>query len=62
MTTVGKIDADQEAKRLAEIDYFQANEEQDKLIERGIKLLTSKVMDLMNLCNKNKLDIGSETK
>jgi hypothetical protein len=30
-----------------EIQYFKDNEEQDALIERGIKLLANKVLDLM---------------
>ena len=34
----------------AEIEYYKANEVQDQLIERGIKLLSSKVLDLIVLC------------
>lgn len=49
------------AREQAEIEYYKANEEQDQLIERGIKLLSTKVLDLIVLCQQNGLDINSQT-
>lgn len=48
------------AAEQAEIEYYKANEVQDQLIERGIKLLSSKVLDLIVLCLKSGLELDSE--
>ena len=36
----------------AEIEYYKANEDQDQLIERGIKLVSTKVLDLLVMAMK----------
>lgn len=36
----------------AEIEYYKANEDQDQLIERGIKLISTKVLDLLVMAMK----------
>ena len=56
-----ETDDQQLAVEQAEIEYYKANEVQDQLIERGIKLLSSKILDLIVLCQKNGLELNSET-
>ena len=48
--------------RLAEIQFFKANEEQDILIERGFKLLSNKVLDLFALVSNAGLNPDEETR
>ena len=55
------VETDEERLKREEIEFYKANEDQDQLIERGIKLLSTKVLDLLVLCQKHGLDVDAET-
>jgi hypothetical protein len=61
MTNLPETEEERAERELAEIEYYKANEEQDNLLERGIKLLSTKVLDLIILAQKNGLNVDSET-
>ncbi len=44
-----------------DIEYFKDNEEQDAIIERGIKLLANKVLDLMSLLSVHGINPDEST-
>ena len=44
----------------AKEDVYKASEEQDTYIARGIKLVCTKLLDLVTLVSLNNLDIDSE--
>ena len=40
--------------------HYKASEEQDHLIARGIRLISQKVLDLLQLCSRFKIDPDDE--
>lgn len=40
--------------------FFKASEEQDQMIARGIKLICCKVLDLIKLCSRFRLNMDDE--
>jgi hypothetical protein len=43
------------------VEYLKIHEEQDNLIEQGIRLLTTKVLDLVTLAAKSFINLDLET-
>jgi len=40
--------------------HYKASEEQDSLIARGIRLISQKVLDLLQLCSRFRIDPDEE--
>jgi len=40
--------------------HYKASEEQDNLIARGIRLISQKVLDLLQLCSRYRIDPDDE--
>ena len=48
------------SKDQAKEDFYKASEEQDTYIARGIKLVCTKLLDLVTLASFNNLDLDAE--